>query len=490
MKAKPLAPFFPWFKIGLVAFWLVMVFFLIQRVHLIPEVSVPRGEELPDYDNYMSIYFGDQKVGYSEYNFSQRAKGYILNQSAYLRLKLMGDFQELRTNTTATLNEDMTLSSFNFHMAAGPVRYQASGRISGLELVMTSMTGGKATQSVMRLNDVPRIAAGLIPYLVKTGLAVGDRFQTPVFDPATLSMRTVVVEVEAEEALLVDGRPLETLRLRTDYQDAHVYAWVDSAGRKVKEEGLMGLTMKRTTLKEAKTGLAGEADLADMVEATSVQPNRVIAAPRDASRLVARLEGVDLEGFELDGGRQRLEGRTVTVLRETVDPAAEVAFPIDDPALEPYLAPTHFIQSRDPRIINQARRLTGGETSPLAAIEKIIAHVHETLEKRPTMSVPSAVDVLETGVGDCNEHAVLAAALLRAAGVPARTAVGVMYYNGRFYYHAWLEVYYGRFMAVDPLLGQVPADAARIRFITGGLTRQTEMLRIIGRLSVDVLEAQ
>ncbi|MBW2092360.1 MAG: transglutaminase domain-containing protein [Deltaproteobacteria bacterium] len=106
------------------------------------------------------------------------------------------------------------------------------------------------------------------------------------------------------------------------------------------------------------------------------------------------------------------------------------------------------------------------------------------------MSVPSAVDVLKTKVGDCNEHAVLAAALLRSAGVPARIVAGVLYFEDRFYYHAWVEAYWGRWMAVDPVLGQIPADATHIRFLTGGLKRQTEMVRVIGRLEINILEVK
>ena len=129
-------------------------------------------------------------------------------------------------------------------------------------------------------------------------------------------------------------------------------------------------------------------------------------------------------------------------------------------------------------------------TSPLEATEKITTWVFENLEKRPTMSVPSAAHILETKVGDCNEHSVLAAALHRALGIPTRIAVGVLYFKGRFYYHAWIEVYWGRWMAVDPLLGQVPADATHIRFLTGEISRQTDLVRIIGRLEVDILEAR
>jgi transglutaminase-like putative cysteine protease len=123
-------------------------------------------------------------------------------------------------------------------------------------------------------------------------------------------------------------------------------------------------------------------------------------------------------------------------------------------------------------------------------MDKIMIWVYENLEKRPTVSIPSAVQVLEMKVGDCNEHSVLTAALLRAAGVPTRLAVGVLYFEDRFYYHAWVEAYWGKWLAFDPVLGQSPADATHIRFMTGGLSRQVEMVRVIGRLEVQILEVK
>ena len=204
----------------------------------------------------------------------------------------------------------------------------------------------------------------------------------------------------------------------------------------------------------------------------------------------ARIKGVKLTGFELDGGRQTLNGDVIEVRRETIDVRDEASLPIKDPHLMPYTFPSQFVQSNDPRIINQARELTADVSSPLTRIDKIVDWVFKSLEKRPTMSVPSAVDVLETKVGDCNEHAVLTAGLLRAAGIPTKTAVGVLYFEGRFYYHAWNEVFWGKWMAIDPLLGQIPADASHIRFLTGDISRQAEVVRLIGRLKMEILEAR
>ncbi len=41
---------------------------------------------------------------------------------------------------------------------------------------------------------------------------------------------------------------------------------------------------------------------------------------------------------------------------------------------------------------------------------------------------------------------------------------------------------------MDALLNQVPADATHIRLVAGGLERQLELLGVIGRLRIRVLE--
>ena len=445
---------------------------------------------MADSESWMSIYFQNQKVGYAEESLAKTGDGYTVNQNTYLRMKLMGQVQELRTLTSARLTENMGLVSFNFFMSAGPVRYQLSGRLNGLVLELTSMTGGYTNQSSIELDSIPRLASGVLPYVAQQGLKKGQRFKVPVFDPSTLSTKAVVVAVEDTEKVLIEGQELETFRIRQDYMDTQSYTWVDSAGRPVKEEGLLGLSMVRTSEEKAYEGLTGKADLADVVEATSAPVVGTIDNPREVRMVKVRLSGLDFEGFELDGGRQKLTGDLLEITREKIDLKNEVKLPIQGVEFKHELLPTTFIQSRDPKIMDQAKRITAGAKSPLKIIGLINDWVFDYLEKRPTMSVPSAVDVLETRVGDCNEHAVLAAALLRASGIPTRVTVGVLYYAGRFYYHAWLEVYWGQWMAIDPLLGQMPADASHIRFLTGGLARQTDMIRVIGRLHIEVLESR
>jgi transglutaminase-like putative cysteine protease len=119
--------------------------------------------------------------------------------------------------------------------------------------------------------------------------------------------------------------------------------------------------------------------------------------------------------------------------------------------------------------------------------ERINTWVHDSVTNRITFGVPSALQVLESRVGDCNEHTQLFVALARAVGLPARIAAGLAYVDGKFYYHAWPEVLLADWVAVDPTFGQFPADAAHLRFVVGGLTHQVELLRLMGNLKIDVL---
>jgi transglutaminase-like putative cysteine protease len=224
-----------------------------------------------------------------------------------------------------------------------------------------------------------------------------------------------------------------------------------------------------------------------LIEGTAISSNVDLRDVEERSHLAVRLRAVDLAGFDLDGGRQRLSGDTLVVTRGT-GAAATYRLPYaagGAPALE--MAATPLIQADDPRIIATARRIVGDEADPAAVALLLNDWVFRTLRKDVVLSVPSALQVLAARQGDCNEHTVLYVALARALGLPARTAVGLVHIRGRFYYHAWPEVWLGEWVAVDPTLGQYPADASHLRFIIGGLAQQVELIRLIGRLQLEVL---
>jgi len=192
------------------------------------------------------------------------------------------------------------------------------------------------------------------------------------------------------------------------------------------------------------------------------------------------------EGLDLEGGRQSLRGNCLEIVREDLD-FRPPRLPLGGPDLDPYLRPTPFIQSDHAELKQTASSILKGEKDALRAAKELATWVFENVEKRPLLSIPSSLEVLHSRVGDCNEHTALFAGLARAAGLPTRVVAGLVYVKGNFYYHAWAEIYAGQWVAIDPTLNQFPADATHVRLIEGGLERQAELARVIGKVNLKVL---
>jgi len=204
-----------------------------------------------------------------------------------------------------------------------------------------------------------------------------------------------------------------------------------------------------------------------------------------------QLTDADLSGFDLDGVGQTFAGRVV----ELRDPQTLTAGPAD-PDASTFLAPEAFIESDAPEIIAEAQIAVRGVTGTRDRAERLTRYVNAILDKKPTISLPSAREVLRTRVGDCNEHTALYVAMARALGIPSRIAVGMVYIHGAFYYHAWPEVYIdegsnrGLWLPVDPTLNEFPADGTHLRLTRGGLEKQAMILPLIGRLRMRMLDLE
>ena len=137
-----------------------------------------------------------------------------------------------------------------------------------------------------------------------------------------------------------------------------------------------------------------------------------------------------------------------------------------------------------------ARDLVGQTANARDKVIRIKDWLYTEIEKRPVISVPNALETLNNKMGDCNEHAVLFAALARASGVPVIIEAGLVYLNGRFYYHAWNAVYLDQWITVDALMDQFPADVTHIRLTRGGPDSQLDLMGVIGNISLEIVDIQ
>jgi transglutaminase-like putative cysteine protease len=165
-----------------------------------------------------------------------------------------------------------------------------------------------------------------------------------------------------------------------------------------------------------------------------------------------------------------------------------------------FLRPNALVTSDDTKVAELAAKAVGSETDPWQRACRIEKWVAQNLrEKNFKTGFACASEVARNLTGDCTEHAVLTAAMCRAAGVPARVVIGLVYAEnlGGFGYHMWNEVYVRRrWVAVDASFDQSSVDAVHIKLSETSLAGVSPyesflpIVRVVSKLSLEPLETR
>jgi len=199
----------------------------------------------------------------------------------------------------------------------------------------------------------------------------------------------------------------------------------------------------------------------------------VIGAPRVESmtlRVSARTPGIaprvrdDLAKFDF----QRVESSdsstvVVTTSARRIPEKLTTTLPVAGAEFAPFLNPTARINSKDPRIVELAKQIAGSDADGRVVARKIGEWTYRNLKWKKVES--DTVETLASREADCLEHSELYVALARSLGLPARVVTGAALGGGAFGAHAWVEIYLGKWVEVDPTWGLMDrVDATHLRF--------------------------
>lgn len=482
---------------AIVSLWLVMIGLLVKELYLKERIPAAESRHLAGtidspQREWKEIYLKEKKVGYIVSLIKPFGDGYFLQEEIFLRLNLMGLASGVYTATQCRVDDKFRLKTFNFNMSSGVVRFDMSGSIEGDELVLETGKGkGRRTQRI-KLSRPPMLGASISYFLRSRDIRVGEEFRVPLFDPSTMAQKEAVIKVVAREPLSINRIRYNAYRLETEMWGSLLTTWLDERGTTLKEEGFMGFSILKSSAAKAPMDLEAEGDV-DFYDAAAISVERRLPDPIRVNYLRLHVEGMDnatLDRAVLSGGRQRFHEGMMEISKERLPsrPSYLLPYPDDGDAMKVFLQPEFNMESDHSEIIEKAREIAGGEKNPLVVSKRLSTWVYLNLEKRPVVSVPSALEVLKTKVGDCNEHATLLTALLRASGIPARLSIGLVYTRGKFFYHAWTEAFLGSWVSMDATLNQMPADATHMKLVEGNLDRQVEIAGLIGKIKLKVME--
>ena len=489
--------------------WIVFMFLLMQRdrvpvgentLELTPEdiaAGFREGEE------WHGLYHQSRKIGFVQIARSRLEDGFRVEYNGIMELVAMGQSHRLEIEIDTEVDEGFVLQRFSGSMVTELTAMDMTGRTiradDGSYRIHYSLTTAGVTQT----GEVDLASAPMLDFDVRRAVltqdpAAGDTYEHEYFDPLSQQPRSVVIEYLGREPLLVMGREVQAHHLVQHMAGQALGVWVNDVGEVLREELPLGLVGKRESRAEAMYGVLRETEQAarepmvDLVNEVAIHLQGVPPDLESVARMTWRLGGVQSSGFDLDGSRQDLtdhqNGLHLLIVREPTDRTYSIGdLPVPSDLVR-QRQPAPFVQSDAEPIVALAREIRSDEDNVVAVAERVSQWVFDNLSKESVVGIPNALEALQNERGDCNEHATLATALLRATGIPARVASGIAYLEGRFYYHAWVEYWHDGWRTADPTWGQFPADLGHIRFVAGGLERQTALMSLMGRLTVEIVE--
>jgi transglutaminase-like putative cysteine protease len=442
---------------------------------------------------WRGVYYRNEKIGFTVSQTVETDDGFELQEDGRLQMSLLGAQNVVTLRTTARVDRNFTLRSFDFSLDPGTGGTKVHGEASGRRLHIVISTGAGSRAQDLELAEPPVLTLNLARRLAGAGLTPGAHYEWTIFDPATLSNTPIALDVAKRELVGVGGQRVPAFRVETAYAGLRTTSWITDTGEVVLEKSPMGLETIRETPADAQRMAVPDNVRSDLLSASAIVPmgRQRIDEPRDVRRLRLRLTGAEVPSADLGGVGQTVDGDVV----EIHDPQGFQPEPADSDIAR-YLQPEPLIESDAPEIRAEAVLAVKNITAVRAQAERLTRYVNAILDKKPTVSLPSAREVLRTKVGDCNEHTALYVAMARALGIPARIAVGLVSVRGAFYYHAWPEVYLaegrgrGMWLPVDPTLNQFPADGTHLRLARGGLDKQAVILPLIGHLKIEILDLE
>ncbi|MDE0020849.1 MAG: transglutaminase-like domain-containing protein [Candidatus Poribacteria bacterium] len=429
----------------------------------------------------------------SMWTHSEQVESEIVVQSELvMKLSRVGFPVDVRQTRVARFDAEPPYAprSFSYIGREMDVEKRIEGRAVGEEMHLSILSGGKMYEKTIGM-PAGAVFEEAIPFLLQDrAFKVGDKASYFTFNYELLtpiSYRVSAIDSEDEETFAIVYL-LEQLQVEvTSYlnKDGSVLETVIPLGA-------MSLRMALASEKEATETPEGRFDI---VISTKTEFQGAPPSDPELFTAEARLPNKELSDAAPNTHRQTLtpiadsDWMSLEVKRDA-EPQERVPYPIKSAELEPFLSSTLYVQADNPDIRAKAAEIVDGTEGAWEAAKRISEWTHTYVkEKRFDRGYATAKETLDSRSGDCTEHTMLAVALTRAAGIPARIVSGVVWMKDGFYYHFWHEAYVGEWIALDATLGQTPADARRIQLSRGELESDTALELTFGVLqTLNMLE--
>ena len=449
--------------------------------------------------DYFAVLMNNSKVGYAVH--SRSVEGVIVTTTDQMHLTISRGGVVLNIATSETYVETIEGKPLSFKTTEnlGTMNKTVEGKITAdgkLEVTTTQM--GAAETKIMDYPAGALLTEGIRLLEIKKGLKAGTTYETTIFSPALLMPLDVKVAIGETENIDLFGRvvPLTKVAVVMNSPGFSLpsVSFVDSEHKSQKTVAPM-LGMGLEIIACDKKFALSENDLVDFLDGLLLDSPVEMKNIGSLSSATYYLKPRDKAELNIPAGpSQTIKRSRSGIVAVTVKPAvpkagAGLPYAGKNKLALDSLEPTAYLQSDNENVIALAKAAVGDAKDAAIAAKRIEAFVRGYIsEKNLSVGYASAAEVALSRQGDCTEHAVLAAAMCRAVGIPARIVFGIAYvdeFSGRtavFGGHAWTEVFIvDEWIDLDATRAPEGFDVGHIRLASGN-GRPADFFEIISTL--------
>ena len=462
-----------------------------------------------------AYFFDDIKVGYGHTQYQN------VNEQGELCLEIVAKSELTIHRFGQTVKQQMEIRSVetpagevriieskmgNESSDAGSMMMTTVGRVHDNQLQLEISTLGKTVTSTIPWEKTWGGFFAMEQSLERQPMKPGEKRILHALVPGFNQVADVEYEAVGEEQTKMLEGQRELLRINTKIKigdnTLEQTLWTDAAGQTVKSYmPALKQTSYRTTKEIALSKSEGRFDLG---ERTIVVVDPKLEKPHQTRRARYRITFADGNPFHsfASGSTQsvrKVDAHTVELDVRSLRPtdALGTEFPADQPPTDDDLAANSLIQSDDAEVVALAGEKAAGANDFWEIVVALEQQVRQHVSNKSfSQALASAADVARSREGDCTEHAVLLAALCRAKQIPARVAIGMVYFPaaGGFAYHMWTEAWnQDRWIPLDATLGLGGIGAAHLKVSSSNLkgadpfSQFLPVFQLIGNIQIKVI---
>ncbi len=418
-------------------------------------------EAPPAQTEYYAVLLDGKKIGHAVEKRTEMGDRIKTGTTIKLTIARMGipvTIEQRETHVETSAGKPL---SFETTQDMSVMRVVSRGTIKQGVLSLTTTSMGQPQRQEIPWPEGAVLAEGLRLKTLQQGLVPGSEFSVPTFQPSLLRDVTLHIKVGDKQDVDLLGRIVRLTAVESRYQAAGAGEMISTSyvNDQLRPEktvmAMMGLEMEMVACaKEFALAKVESVDLLDRMLVKSPQPLKNIHRFRSVTYTLHSTKTGGALGFpETDSQTIRTgpEGTFFLTVRPVETPT-KTAFPYTgpEPTLLDALTSNPYLQIDRPEVKKLAEEAVAGARDAAQAVRQIEAFVADYIEDKDlSVGYATAAEVCQSRQGDCTEHAVLTAALCRAAGIPAQVAVGIVYverfgkYQHIFGGHAWTQACVG-----------------------------------------------